>query len=121
MLKKIEMNLTSIPRLGAHGLDQLLSYGWPGNVRELENVIERSILLSRGEELSFDNLGSVKKTTEILDFSGTIDELLKTYIEMVLTKVSGKIHGPGGAADVLGVNPNTLRNRMDKLGINYKK
>ena len=119
--KKIEMNMTSIPKLGAYELDQLLSYKWPGNVRELENVIERSILLSGGDELSFDNLGSVKKAAELFDFSGTIDELLKTYIEMVLTRVSGKIHGPEGAAEVLGVNPNTLRNRMDRLGIDYKK
>ena len=32
----------------------------------------------------------------------------------------GKIHGSGGAAELLGINPNTLRNRMNKLGINYK-
>ncbi|MGL1894259.1 MAG: sigma-54 dependent transcriptional regulator [Spirochaetaceae bacterium] len=119
--KKIETNMSAVPKLSSYGLDQLLSYEWPGNVRELENVIERSILLSGGDELSFDNLGSINQTTKLFDFSGTIDELLKTYIEMVLKKVSKKIHGPGGAAEILGVNPNTLRNRMDKLGIEYKK
>ncbi len=102
-------------------MKQLLSYQWPGNVREFENVIERSILLSGGDELSFDHLDVVRNSTDIFDFSGTIDELLKTYIEMVLIKVNKKIHGPGGAAEILGVNANTLRKRMDKLEKKKKK
>jgi DNA-binding protein Fis len=37
----------------------------------------------------------------------------------VLLKTQGKVHGPDGAAAVLGINPSTLRNRMKKLGIDY--
>ncbi len=51
----------------------------------------------------------------------TLDELNKLHIEMVLAQCEGKIHGAGGAAEVLGLNGNTLRNRMDKLGVSYKK
>jgi DNA-binding protein Fis len=37
----------------------------------------------------------------------------------VLVKTGGKVHGPNGAASLLGVNPSTLRNKMNKLGIQY--
>jgi DNA-binding NtrC family response regulator len=43
------------------------------------------------------------------------------YIEKVLKTVNGKGHGKGGAAELLKVNANTLRNKMNKLGIDYKK
>ena len=48
-----------------------------------------------------------------------LDETITSHIKNVLVKTDGKIHGRGGAADLLGVNPNTLRNRMNKLGIQY--
>ena len=51
----------------------------------------------------------------------TLDEVNKSYIEEVLAACDGKIHGKGGAAEILGLNGNTLRNRMDKLGVAYKK
>jgi transcriptional regulator with GAF, ATPase, and Fis domain len=43
------------------------------------------------------------------------------HISRVLDMTGGKIHGPGGAGELLGVNPSTLRYRMDKLGIAYRK
>jgi hypothetical protein len=42
---------------------------------------------------------------------------VRLHIERVLDQVGGKIHGPGGAAELLGVNPNSLRSKMRKLGI----
>ena len=42
-------------------------------------------------------------------------------IRSALEITDGKIHGPGGAGELLCINPNTLRNRMRKLGIPYKK
>jgi transcriptional regulator with GAF, ATPase, and Fis domain len=50
-----------------------------------------------------------------------LDQVITSHIKKILTKTNDKIHGPGGAADLLGINPSTLRNRMNKLGINYKK
>jgi len=40
-------------------------------------------------------------------------------ISKVLTLTNGKVHGPGGAAELLGINPSTLRGRMSRLGIKY--
>jgi transcriptional regulator with GAF, ATPase, and Fis domain len=125
--KQVEMNIPFRPVLGVDALDHLVSYQWPGNVRELENVIERSLILSGGEELTFSNLGSERVKTfgesdaDISSNIRTIDEVLKRHIVEVLRITGGKIHGSGGAAEVLGINPNTLRNRMNRLGIDYKK
>ncbi|UCG00250.1 MAG: hypothetical protein JSV89_20745 [Spirochaetaceae bacterium] len=45
--------------------------------------------------------------------------MITVHIKRILTKTNGKIHGPGGAAELLGINPSTLRNRMNKYGIQY--
>jgi transcriptional regulator with GAF, ATPase, and Fis domain len=50
-----------------------------------------------------------------------IDALVKRHIQRVLEISGGKIHGPGGAGEVLGVNPDRLRYRMKKLGIPFRK
>ncbi len=50
-----------------------------------------------------------------------LDQIVKEHIEKVLLRTNGRIHGPGGAAELLGVNANTLRNKMDKLHIDYRK
>ncbi len=50
-----------------------------------------------------------------------LDDLMSLHISKILIMTKGKIHGPGGAAEVLGLEPNTLRARMDKLGIKYRR
>ncbi|MEJ2157351.1 MAG: sigma 54-interacting transcriptional regulator, partial [Desulfobacteraceae bacterium] len=97
---------------------RLCLYGWPGNIRELEHVIERSVILSKGEQIEIDiitdpNRTFVDETTEII----TLDELQRRYILHVLKKTGGKIYGNGGAAELLGINRGTLYSRMRKLGI----
>ncbi len=92
-------------------------------MRELENVIERALILNP-DNLSFDHL---KRTTEqnniiISDHDEvleTLDVVTSRYIERTLVITKGKINGKNGAAEILGINPNTLRNRMKKLGIGY--
>jgi DNA-binding protein Fis len=64
-----------------------------------------------------------KISQEVLDLPDVynLDEINLRYIERVLQIADGKIHGSGGAAELMGINPNTLRNKMNKLGIDYKK
>ena len=51
----------------------------------------------------------------------SLDAVTARYIKQVLEKTNGKINGSGGAAEILGINPNTLRNKMKKLGIPFGK
>jgi len=97
---------------------KLMRYDWPGNVRELQNMVERTVLLSMGEELEF------RLPEDEMNLSGalfsnypTLDEMQRRYIQQVLEKTGGKIGGPGGAAEILGMKRTTLNDRMKKLGL----
>jgi transcriptional regulator with GAF, ATPase, and Fis domain len=97
---------------------RLCLYHWPGNIRELEHVIERSVILSKGDQLELSIIAAPKpmlinETTELV----TLDELQRRYILHVLEKTGGKIYGQGAAAEILGINRGTLYSRMKKLGI----
>lgn len=122
--KAQEMVLSSVPFLMPGEIDRLMQYEWPGNVRELENAVERAIILARGEFLTFDCIiGSNQYQKPLANPCGDqmkrLDELAACHIENVLSSVGGRVSGKGGAADLLGVNPNTLRHRMRKLGIAF--
>ncbi|MCP4199438.1 MAG: AAA family ATPase [Proteobacteria bacterium] len=127
--KSKQLGFQASPKLAPDAIDQLIAYGWPGNVRELENVIERTIILNPEGPLSFDLLTAptnpfaspqtIPGENGPNDAFLTLAEMNAKHIERVLRTTGGKINGRGGAAEVLGINPNTLRGRMDKLGIVY--
>jgi len=123
--KSRELKLPEPPPL-AHGvIDRLATYPWPGNVREMENVIERMLIVSRGGPLTFDDLTGGKPSetslspTRAQDAPLKLDQVMSRHIRQALEMTNGKIHGKGGAAEVLGINPSTLRNRMNQLRIPY--
>ncbi|TDQ12118.1 sigma 54-interacting transcriptional regulator [Pedobacter metabolipauper] len=107
--------------VSSHALQELEHYSWPGNVRELEHIIERNVLLSRGN--SIDKLilpNGVTHVPEVKTEDGyvkSIDENERDYILSVLKKCGGRISGPGGAADLLDVPATTLNSKMKRLGI----
>ncbi len=111
------------PVLAPGTIDDLIEYRWPGNVRELENIIERSLILSQGKPLRFNGL--VNHPTSSLNSRASeqdsefikLDKAIRKHIKMALTLANGKIHGKGGAAELLGINANTLRSKIKKLGI----
>ncbi|MBO9729695.1 MAG: sigma 54-interacting transcriptional regulator [Chitinophaga sp.] len=102
-------------------LKKMMSYHWPGNIRELEHLIERNVLLTRGHILDDISLPiPFKKEQEpgSDDFRmKTIHENERDYIISVLKKCNGRIWGPGAAAEILSINPSTLKSKMKKLGI----
>ncbi|MBN1663896.1 MAG: sigma-54-dependent Fis family transcriptional regulator [Deltaproteobacteria bacterium] len=97
---------------------KLIAYHWPGNVRELKNVIERYILLSADERLEsmLPNLSNPFLNDASAE-TPTMDELQRRYIRFLINKTGGKIGGPGGVAELLGMNRTTLYTRMKKLGL----
>jgi len=104
-----------------------MNYNWPGNVRELENIVERSLIQNPKGPMKldllipFNNKKNVSSNRHPEEEVLTIDNLVSMHIKKVLDISNGKISGPGGAAELLGVNPNTLRNRMQKLEIPFKQ
>ena len=125
--KAKELKIAATPTLAGGAIDSLMAYDWPGNVRELENVIERAMILHRGKPLRFDDLGLSpvkpdKGATGVpADEMMELNTLIKDHVQRVLQLTGGKIHGPGGAGEVLGVNPGTLRSKMKKLGIPFRE
>lgn len=108
-------------------MSALKNYSWPGNIRELRNVIERAVIISRGSTLQLiDRLESPSPESEPEAFSiggpyrdehETLETSEYNLILRTLKEVHWKIEGAGGAAELLKVNPSTLRSRMKKLGI----
>lgn len=103
-------------------LDEMSEYPWPGNVRELEHFIERTLLLSKGPEISEISLprkGGADGETEpkAAQRMKTINENERDYIIAVLKKCNGRIRGVNGAAVVMGLPPTTLHSKMKRLGI----
>jgi formate hydrogenlyase transcriptional activator len=98
-------------------MDALVQYAWPGNVRELQNVIERAVILSPGNELHIplDDLKSAaqQKTVSAV----TLADAEREHILNALNETQGVVGGSKGAAARLGIKRSTLQNRMKKLGI----
>jgi formate hydrogenlyase transcriptional activator len=101
-------------------MQALLRYPWPGNVRELEHVIERAAILSPGPELRIPPAELAYGEEIIPKTSSTLDDMEREHILRVLREAKGKVGGPGGAAERLGMNRTTLNSRMQKLGISRK-
>ena len=99
-------------------MDKLQKYPWPGNVRELENVIERAVILSPRNSLHIPELHApgINNTSES-DKLLPLTDMEKAHIIKVLKTTEWKISGEQGAAAILEMHPNTLRSRMNKLGI----
>jgi formate hydrogenlyase transcriptional activator len=99
-------------------MENLMRYHWPGNIRELQNVIERASVLALGPVVHVD--ASLLRADEGGEESSRIDTLEnveRKHIERALGTTRWVIHGKKGAAEILGINPSTLRSRMEKLGI----
>jgi formate hydrogenlyase transcriptional activator len=120
--------------ISAAATERLKSYSWPGNVRELQNVIERALILCHGPILELEpDLISVSQSEALRDTPRevgeaaqpagpsssikTLEEVERAHISAVLEQTRGVVEGANGAAKTLGMHPNTLRHRMEKLGI----
>ena len=113
--KKLGKTIKTIPQ---RAMRELQEYPWPGNVRELENVIERAVINTQGSSLRLaDRLEKTRAPTSEEGQTKTLEEMERTHITKTLEKTFWKVSGEDGAAVLLGLNPNTLRGRMRKLGI----
>jgi PAS domain S-box-containing protein len=105
-------------------LDLLRNYPWPGNIRELQNIIERAIILCESATLSIDESWLTKPPTakglsqQSNLFKSTSPEDEKAIIEAALRDSEGRVYGPLGAAEKLGIPRSTLESKIRNLKIN---
>jgi formate hydrogenlyase transcriptional activator len=104
-------------RLTADSLHRLSRYAWPGNVRELQNVLERACVLARGDVVEVVDPLRADAPAQQRSALRSLEEVEREHILRVLGSTHGIIQGPHGAAKILGLHPNTLRSRMERLGI----
>jgi len=108
--------------------NNLRQYGWPGNIRELKNVIERAVILSTGNVLRLDvSMPDIKPDSVapvITELAGDavlsekeMREFQKRNTVAALKQTNWRVSGEGGAADLLGVKPTTLADRIRTFGI----
>lgn len=115
-------------------IEALRAYAWPGNVRELAAVIERAVILGEGKRLEVAKaLGPVKPPAPRVRIEGprtelaphgefaSLDAAMAGHIEAALRRSHGRIEGPFGAAQLLKINPHTLRGRMRSLGVDWRR
>ncbi|WP_405238292.1 sigma 54-interacting transcriptional regulator [Lentisalinibacter orientalis] len=112
-------------------VEAIRAYDWPGNVRELKNVIERAVILSAGNVLRLDlslpegetsgerrrDEPPRRETPRAFVSEAEMRERLRENLVAALEQADWKVSGPGGAAELLGLRPTTLTDRMRAMGI----
>ncbi len=107
-----------ISGFSAHVINKMENYDWPGNVRELENLMQRTTLLASTSVINeFYQQSETFKSTNTAEKLKSITDNERDHIIAVLKTSNWKVYGPGGAAEILGINVSTLNSRMKKLGI----
>jgi len=114
--------------LSRAALERLSAYEWPGNVRELHNALERATILVPRGELELEPPRNKRGRPRLLEagFASpshlpTLEVMEREYLERVLETTSGKIYGPGGAAEITGLKPSTLQSRLLRLGLQRRR
>lgn len=134
--KCVRQGVSVPPAPERRDMEALVAHAWPGNIRELNNVVERAVILWLGDmrrpfRLRLDGSEAITEIPPVAvparfparpapapdDAPCPLDEAVVRHIRRALEHCHGKISGPGGAAELLRVHPNTLRAKMTKLGL----
>jgi DNA-binding NtrC family response regulator len=101
-------------RFSDHALQVFKNYHWPGNVRELENVIQRLVVMTDGDLIEAPDLPSMMRFSALREngFSRTLAEVESDYIQNVLISVN---NNKTRAAEILGIDRKTLREKLNKI------
>jgi formate hydrogenlyase transcriptional activator len=114
--QRMRKQITSVSR---QTMEVLTNHSWRGNVRELANLIERAVILTRGDELEVP-ISELRPSSEIGVVSSSISSFRQAESNVIidaLRAASGRIAGKGGAAERLGLKRTTLQNKIRRLGI----
>ncbi len=120
IIKYVAQNNSRVKGISPEALTVLVAHPWPGNVRELENVIERAIVLTRGETIEKDIiLGSALEEAknsidDLYKDTPTLERLEERYIKSILARVDYK---KDEAATILGISRRTLYRKERAYGM----
>jgi len=122
-----KMNRPPLRLTKAHA-EQLAVHDWPGNIRELQNAVERAVILAHGGPLRFELPTTHVGSSAPVNAPPADSPMILTReqwkhresesISRALKQSGGKVFGPGGAAELLGMRPTTLMSRIKALGLN---
>jgi len=110
----------AIQTIPAPAMKKLAAWSWPGNIRELENIIERSVILTRGSALHVP-LEELTQGARAFPLNGTREDSERDDIVRILKATNGRVAGATGAAQRIGIPRTTLISRMKKLGIDPRR
>ena len=117
-IRKIALeNNIKQPSFSKSALEQLVSHQWPGNIRELINVLERSVIQCVNGIIDEVETNERKKKSSNIFEVVSMEEMERQYIMKVLEICNWKISGKNSASEILEVKANTLRSRMERIGI----
>ncbi|MEW6749897.1 MAG: sigma 54-interacting transcriptional regulator [Candidatus Latescibacterota bacterium] len=111
-----------VPQVQPEVLERLQEYAWPGNIRELEHLVQRAVVVCRGGAIAVEDMAIPTASLPVAPAAAiasalSLNEHEKRLIEQALRQARGVIYGDQGAARLLGLNPEKLRVRMRKHGL----
>jgi two-component system response regulator HydG len=118
-----EKNQRLIKGFTPRAMDLLMRHGWPGNVRELENVVERAVIMTRGEMITSEEFPDALKELDKEAKEPEIDlipgkSLKEVEREMILRTLEETGGNRTHAARILGISRRTLQLKLKEYGIN---
>ena len=122
MVETLNTKTNDVPmKIPKEAMKALIQYDWPGNIRELENVVQRGIINGDGRVFNMPPLATHAVSPSPSSAILSLEENERRHILSALDRAMGKVHGPGGAAEILNINPSTLASRIKKLGIKSER
>ena len=107
-----------IRRIEKRTAELLDAYHWPGNIRELQNVVERAMILCDSDTFFVEKAWLRPESEPRLRLQPSLTTREREMIEAALAESHGKVAGPDGAAQRLGIPRTTLESRIKSLRIN---
>ena len=115
-------NRKKIEGLTPDAMDMLAAYSWPGNVRELRNIVERMIVLTRGDRLTVRDLpAQIRDTVHGRGTAASSLSIEEAERQMIIHALKLNAGNRSKAAQQLGISRRTLHRKLNEFGLREEK